>query len=242
MISRVEMSRHVQMCPHVEMSRRSDANWRSKPALMVGAVAYASCYVYSPAGTCPVSQRSRLLCWLLKAGNAEFLDRYARRVRQEADAHAELTAFFRSDALLIPVPGNKPRRAGSVPVAERLAAAFIRVGIGAAVWPGLKRVVAVRKSATAPGFERPTVGNHYRSLAVDTTDLNPQRILLVDDVVTKGRTLLAAASRVQEAFPAARIHAFALVRTMGLEPEIARLVDPCVGQIRWQGGDAHRRP
>jgi hypothetical protein len=209
---------------------------------MVGAVAYASCYVYSPAGTCPVSQRSRLLCSLLKAGNADFLDRYAGRVRQEADAHAVFTAFFGGDALLVPVPGNKPRRAGSVPVAQRLAAAFIGCGLGAAVWPGLRRVFAVRKSATAPGFERPTVGNHYRSLTVDATDLNPQRILLVDDVVTKGRTLLAAASRVQEAFPAARIHAFALVRTMGLEPEVARLVDPCVGQIRWQGGDAHRRP
>ncbi len=209
---------------------------------MVGAVAYASCYVYSPAGTDPVSQRSRLLCSLLKAGDAEFLRRYALRVRQEADAHAVFAAFFGGDVLLIPVPGNAPRRAGSVPVAEQLATAFIRCGLGTAAWPGLKRVFPVRKSATAPAFERPTVGNHYRSLAVECTDFNPQRILLLDDVVTKGRTLLAAASRVHHAFPGARIRAFALLRTMGLVPELARLVDPCVGQIRWRGGDAHRSP
>jgi hypothetical protein len=29
---------------------------------------------------------------------------------------------------------------------------------------------------------------------------------------------------------------------MGLVAEIAQLVDPCVGQIRWRAGDAHRCP
>jgi hypothetical protein len=70
----------------------------------------------------------------------------------------------------------------------------------------------------------------------------PDGIVLVDDVITKGRTLLAAATRVHEAFPNARIRAFALLRTMGMVPEIGQLLDPCVGEIRWQGGDAHRNP
>jgi hypothetical protein len=65
---------------------------------------------------------------------------------------------------------------------------------------------------------------------------------LVDDVVTKGRTLLAAAARVQEAFPCAEIRAFALIRTMGLTRNVERLVDPCIGEIRWRGGDACRTP
>ena len=59
---------------------------------------------------------------------------------------------------------------------------------------------------------------------------------------TKGRTLLAAASRVQEAFPQARIRAFALVRTMGFIFGINQLLDPCKGVIRWRFGDAQRRP
>ena len=59
---------------------------------------------------------------------------------------------------------------------------------------------------------------------------------------TKGRTLLAAASRMHEAFPSARIRAFALVRTMGLVSDVQRLLDPCRGEIRWRTGDAHRRP
>jgi hypothetical protein len=61
-------------------------------------------------------------------------------------------------------------------------------------------------------------------------------------VITKGRTLLAAASRVQETFPYAQIRAFALVRTMGLISGVEQLLEPCMGEIRWRAGDAHRSP
>jgi hypothetical protein len=59
---------------------------------------------------------------------------------------------------------------------------------------------------------------------------------------TKGRTLLAAAARLHETYPSARIRAFALLRTMGMVPEVDRLLDPCVGEISWRAGDAHRFP
>jgi hypothetical protein len=59
---------------------------------------------------------------------------------------------------------------------------------------------------------------------------------------TKGRTLLAAASRVHEAFPSAQIRAFALVRTMGMSSGVQQLLDPCLGEIRWKAGDACRSP
>ena len=70
----------------------------------------------------------------------------------------------------------------------------------------------------------------------------PSQVVLVDDVVTKGRTLLAAAARLHEAFPTIDIRAFALLRTMGLGQRVDRLLDPCVGEIRWRAGDAHRNP
>jgi hypothetical protein len=59
---------------------------------------------------------------------------------------------------------------------------------------------------------------------------------------TKGRTLLAAAARAREAFPYAQIRAFALLRTLGLVSGIEHVLDPCTGEIRWQGGDARRIP
>ena len=67
-------------------------------------------------------------------------------------------------------------------------------------------------------------------------------LLLVDDIVSKGRTLLAAADTLRRAFPASDIRAFALARTMSLVDRIDHLVTPCEGRIRWDGSDAVREP
>jgi hypothetical protein len=48
--------------------------------------------------------------------------------------------------------------------------------------------------------------------------------------------------RLRERFPRSQLSAFALVRTLGLVPDIAQLVDPCNGVIRWVGYDARREP
>jgi hypothetical protein len=205
-------------------------------------ITFASCYVYSPAGTGAVCERSRLLRALLKAGDAGFMRRYALRVHQQAEDSPPLAGYFAATDVLIPVPGSSPRAAGSSWAAEHLAVALVNEGLGALAWCGLQRVRAVRKSATAAPGERPTVNLHYESFFFDPPAMPIERIVLIDDIVTKGRTLLAAASRVHEAFPQAHIRAFALVRTMGLISGVQRLLDPCQGEIRWRAGDAHRSP
>jgi hypothetical protein len=67
-------------------------------------------------------------------------------------------------------------------------------------------------------------------------------ILLVDDFITKGRTLLAAASVLANVFPGVDARGFAVVRTMGLVPDIERIASPVVGEIRFERGDAARNP
>jgi len=179
---------------------------------------------------------------LLKSANRHYLERFAERVRVEREERPEFGEFFGPDALLIPVPGSARTDAGKPTVAERLARQMIQKGLAAAVWPGLKRVRAVPKSATATAGDRPGVGLHYESFEVEPTDIGAARIVLLDDVVTKGRTLLAAAIRVRECFPHLPVRGFALLRTMGHVAEVERLVDPCVGRIRFRGGEAYRRP
>jgi predicted amidophosphoribosyltransferase len=179
---------------------------------------------------------------LLKAGDAGFMLKYALRVRQQAMDSPPLAGFFGADDVLVPVPGSAPYVVGKLWAAEHLAAAFVNEGVGGAAWAGLQRVRAVRKSATAAPGERPTVSLHYESFRIERPTSPPERIVLIDDVVTRGRTLLAAASRVHEAFPDAQIRAFALVRTMGLISGVQQLLDPCKGEIRWKAGDAHRSP
>jgi hypothetical protein len=209
---------------------------------VIRAIDYASCYVYSPTGRGVVDERSRLLRTLLKAADATFMQKYACRVRQLAEDSPQLAGFFGATDVLVPVPGSTPYTAGGSWTAEQLTLALLKVGLGGTAWPGLRRVRAVRKSATAAPGDRPTVSVHYESFVLEPPTIVPKRIVLIDDVVTRGRTLLAAASRVQEAFPCSQICAFALLRTLGLIPGVQQLLDPCRGEIRWKAGDAHRSP
>jgi predicted amidophosphoribosyltransferase len=208
---------------------------------VISGVAFASCYVYSPLGDGAMSERSRLLRALLKEGDARFMIKYAVRVREQAQSRSCLGGFFLGDDLLVPVPRCTPRIRGTW-VAAELAQALVLAGVGGATWAGLHRVCAVQKSATAAHGARPSVHLHYQSFHIEKPQFRVGSVMLIDDVVTKGRTLLAAAARVREAFPAVPVRAFALLRTMGLSPAVERLLAPCRGEIRWNGGDALRVP
>ncbi|GAC1664477.1 MAG: hypothetical protein PVS2B3_17640 [Steroidobacteraceae bacterium] len=176
----------------------------------------------------------------MKHSDAVWLARYVGHVYRAAIRDPRLLALFAGNAVLVPVPGSEP--GGDAPwAASTLALALRDVGLAPAVWAGLRRCVAVRKSATAPGNARPTVAVHFGSLRVMPPPRVIERVVLVDDVITKGRTLLAAAARMQAAFPHADVRAFALIRTVGFR-HVDKLVEPCVGVVRWAGGDARREP
>jgi hypothetical protein len=187
----------------------------------------------------------------LKAADPTWLPCYARRVRELVLHSGRFGGFFGPEVLLVPVPGNRTPGRGGHWVAERLALELVNVGLGGAVWRGLVRRRRVRKSATAMAGERPTVEEHRASLTVALPETFPaglasrppwKRLLLVDDIVTKGRTLFAAAGLLRPTFPGVEIRAFALARTMGLVTEIEHLVAPCEGEIRWVAGDTWREP
>jgi hypothetical protein len=188
-----------------------------------------------------VCEVSRRICIQLKLAEPDWLANYARRVREELTRYETLTGLFDRATHFVPVPGST-LRSGAVWAAERLATALHGVGLGRGVWTGLYRGHEVRKSATALSGHRPTVRQHYDSFAVAYSGAPPSRILLVDDVITRGRTTFAAALRLHEALPNADIRAFALVRTMGLLPDVTHFLEPCQGVIHWAAGDARREP
>ena len=205
-------------------------------------VHFCACYVYSPRGVSPAAHGSRRLRERIKGCDARWLARYAMRVREQAFENRKFGDLLGSNVILVPVPRSVPSSSESSWAAGQIALALMQQGLAAAVWTGLRRQCAVRKSATAPCIGRLTVAEHYESFVVDSSLRAPGRIALVDDVVTRGRTLLAASMRMQERFPGAQIGAFALVRTLGLVPDIEQLVDPCRGAIAWTGRDAKRDP
>jgi hypothetical protein len=197
-----------------------------------------------------------LLCARLKAADRVWLPRLVARVWLETVGHGRFATAFGARVVLVPVPGSAPLQRAEW-VGERLAWCLREVGLAAEVWPILRRRHAVRKSAFAAAGERPTVLEHYASFAVggaiwgrapslcglaSESRGNGLQLTLVDDVITRGRTLLAAAARLHDAVPGAQVRAFALLRTLGPDEALHRVLDPCEGEVRWVRGDARRSP
>jgi hypothetical protein len=188
-----------------------------------------------------LAEASRQLCDRVKSSDSLWLPRYAGFVYRTSLVDPRLAALFPRDAVLVPVPGSA--RTGKAPwAAFRLALALSEVGFALRVWTGLRRRYAVTKSATAPSEGRPTVHQHYDSFTAMPAASPVHRVVLIDDVITKGRTLLAAAARLRFELPFADVRGFALIRTQGFVDHFERLVEPCCGVIRWSGGDARREP
>ena len=160
--------------------------------------------------------------------------------------HQHETPFadlFATQPMLIPIPGSSKTQPGTLWVPSRFVIAMAKCGLGTSN-ACLKRVQAVQKSAFAKPGQRPTAQEHYDSMKVDGGSLTERgRIILVDDVVTRGATMLGAASRVAEAFPNAEIVGFAMVRVVGWNSKFKALADPVGGQISLSSnGNTHRDP
>ena len=214
------------------------------PASFLSAASYlsfASCYVYAPRAHGPIANASRQICERVKRSDPVWLPAYAGFVYRISLRDRQLRQLFSPGAMLIPVPGSAPCSSARWPSLQ-LALALSEVGFALRVWTGLHRSVAVRKSATAPQAERPTVRQHYDSFSVTLPHGPVRKIVLVDDVITKGRTLLAAALRLQVELPPAEIEAFALIRTLGFIEQLHHLTAVCHGCVRWAAGDARREP
>src|ERR1035437_2599771 len=112
-------------------------------------------------------------------------------------------------------------------VPERIATVMVAAGLGKQVASCLIRAKAVSKAALSSPSERPTAVQHYESISVQGSLSKPDEILLVDDVVTRGATLLGAANRLAEAFPQSHIRAFAAMRTISIQYEFENVYAPC---------------
>ncbi len=148
-------------------------------------------------------------------------------------------AVFDGDPCLVPVPRSGLTKAHTVWPARRIAEELVRQGLGGDVVPVISRAVAVAKSAGNP--ERPGLAEHLHSLAVQKSFRPPSRLLLVDDVVTSGTTLMACMQRLADAFPGVPIGAFALARVQS-QGEPIHVFEPIVEEISVSGSHCVRGP
>lgn len=214
---------------------------------MLSEVRFGSFLVYAPRGTSAVSLRAQQFVRALKEERPIGVppqspsDYAVRRLADELSTSL-LRDLFRDAPLLVPVPRSSRSVEGGIWPALNIANALVRYGIGAALLPCLTRVNAVPKSAFAAAGTRPKPSEHYESIEGTRMVTDRPWLCLIDDVITKGATLLGAATRLQKTFPQANVSAFALVRTLGFVDDIEKIVEPAVGTVTLRGDEAFREP
>jgi hypothetical protein len=203
---------------------------------------FGSYLVYSPRGTSDISRRSRQLRDAVKAGHTPTLKSIVDHLFQNFKG-SDLSAVLGPEVTLVPCPRSSLLVEGALWPGRLIAEELVRGGLGRQVLLSLERVEAVPKSAFQAWGSRTTALRHYETIRAAADLAATKRITLVDDFLTKGNTLLGAASRLREVYPHATLAAFAPVRTKGRQPEIEQLVEPCVGRLYRVGDDsADREP
>lgn len=194
-----------------------------------------------------MAKESRRVCDALKvdkvyASGTAISARIAARLCEGAgDAFDDLRALISADATLVPTPRSSLLKPSSLWPAERLANALLAQGFGSDVEALIERQEPVLKSATARPGDRPPPSTHFNSMRCVLGGDAERVFVLIDDVVTRGATLLGAAGRLLEAWPRSRVVALAAIRTMSDEDEV-ELIAPCVGSITLNGDNPKRRP
>jgi hypothetical protein len=194
------------------------------------------CYTvmnYYPRPKSEVGEKSKRICAQVKRPNPEMIEKIVDRMISDGQ-HKQL---FGDEAILIPVPRSTPiLKDGSWPslsIAEKL-----RVrGLGGAVEPILVRASAVSPSHLATSAsERTSVNEHRASLTISGLLTPPSKVILVDDVVTQGRTMCACALELAGKYPNAQIVMFALLRSASFDNGEEKLLAYCTGDVSFNHG------
>ena len=211
---------------------------------LLSSIPFGSLLQYSVRGASELSISSREIRKAFKAAKAGHLMHLGTALRDHINLGGELAGFFGSGVFAVPAPGHAPRRLNALSVTGEICRHLYEAGLVGGVHDCLERVVAVPKSATAGSGERPNASRHFDTIQVAGLPLgHSRRLLLVDDVVTSGATLLACVSRLQDAYPLDQVQAFAAIRAIS-DGDISSIRAPCIGSVTLDrlGGLTTRRP
>lgn len=212
--------------------------------MKLGTIEFGSLLSYSPRGAGTKAEESRQTMYAIKYDRMHRdapMSEYIARVVAKKLGALPFAEFFAKSTVLVPAPKSARARPGSLWVPQRLACSMEKHGLGVRA-ECLVRETAVPKSATSPPRKRPKPRDHYASMKVtDILDDPPGRIVIVDDVITRGSTLIGAANKLAEAFPNARIRGLAALRTISNPDEFKDVFDPCVGTIAIRDDNAFAR-
>lgn len=184
-----------------------------------------------------------------KRCDPRFVERFCEILIDHLNDRGELNQLFeRENLTLVPIPRSAPLPPKNLSSGQTLwpslyfCQAMQAKGVKCNIEPCLERVVKIRKSAFASPGERAEPMEHFNTMTLDRATLTLGReILLVDDFITRGSTIVGAASLIKNRHPNANVSAFTVVRTVYAR-ELKRLIEPCVGEISFEDGRLSRAP
>ena len=208
---------------------------------------FGSLLSYSPHGNSDYERKSKNATLLIKGdkffGNPPVLmSEYISQLIFKNIGTLPFAHFFDTEPILVPIPNSSLMKENSLWVPQRIATALHEKGYGMGVVDMLKRIRHLPKAATSLSENRPKAADHYASLEVQDILTIPKHILLIDDVVTRGATLLGAANKLNEKYPGVNILAFSAMRTISNPPDFQHVYDPRVGEIILNGENTIRDP
>ena len=210
-------------------------------------LAFVSLLQYAPRGTTPVSQVSRTVTYKVKTdgfmGATRVIAHAARRIAEHLNASPFLQDCFGPGVTLVPIPRSSPRRTGFLWPAERICACLLAEGLGHELLRCLGRTRPVQRASLAATGQRPNPPDHYDSTRSHAPHplAYPERITLVDDVITRGSSFVGMVPRIHEAYPDATVRCFALIRTISIG-EVHAIFAPTAGIITYRNGLLLRQP
>jgi len=217
--------------------------------MLLSSLPFASFLSYTPRAEDRVQENSRELTYALKRDRIrpgsppQLTTVYLARGLAGSIQGTGLEDILGPEVLLVPMPSSSKPVPGGLWIPQRLADALVGVGLGESTHPLLKRIRTIPKSASSGPGQRPTAQLHYETLEARRRLLAPDtRIVLVDDVITSGATMLGAASVLAEEYPFSDIKAFAMVRTISNASDFSAIILPCIGKITRRGDFTHREP
>lgn len=168
--------------------------------------------VYSPRGSSKNAINSRKLMGVCKNGDATFANKVAHKIQE-----INKNNYFYNSAL-IPAPRSAPLAKGAVLPTRVLAECLVNNGLGNVVYECIQRIVPIPKSSSQYTAEtRNSVQTHLESLKVESMVIAESTLIIIDDVLTLGRTTMACAIKLKEIYPNKEIKIFCPFRTRSFE-------------------------